>query len=154
MASLTITDYSLAISGSHWSSTTTNCNKKSKSKLCCDRRSVGQSVLVSSTHLGLKTRFLFLSDSCRFADVVCPLWREVGSVVYNHCWSLPAQSLSGPSPAGLIAVFYCPRFEIPPTWRARSLYLYRSGTRWISYTPRHWVPFSSPPTTRRAATDW
>jgi hypothetical protein len=35
----------------------------SKSKLCYDRRSVGQSILVSSTHLVLTTRFLLLSDS-------------------------------------------------------------------------------------------
>jgi hypothetical protein len=42
---------------------------KSESKLCYDRRSVGQSVLVSSTHLGLTTRFLLLSDSCGFVDV-------------------------------------------------------------------------------------
>jgi hypothetical protein len=33
---------------------------KLKLKLCYDRRSVGQSVLESSTHLGLKTRFSFL----------------------------------------------------------------------------------------------
>jgi hypothetical protein len=33
----------------------------SESKLCYYRRSVGQSVLVSSTHLGPKTRFLLLS---------------------------------------------------------------------------------------------
>jgi hypothetical protein len=31
----------------------------------------------------------------------------------------------------------------PPTRRARSLYLYPPGTGWFSYTPRHWVPFSS-----------
>jgi hypothetical protein len=37
--------------------------------LCYDRRSVGQSVLVPSTHLGLTTRFLLLSDSCGFVDV-------------------------------------------------------------------------------------
>jgi hypothetical protein len=36
------------------------------------------------------------------------------------------------------------------TWRARSPELYPPGTGWPSYTPRHWVPFSSPPTTRRA----
>jgi hypothetical protein len=30
-----------------------------KSKLCYDRRSVGQSILVSGTHLGLKTRLFF-----------------------------------------------------------------------------------------------
>jgi hypothetical protein len=28
-----------------------------------------------------------------------------------------------------------------------------SGTGWLSYTPRHWVPFSSPPTTRRATVE-
>jgi hypothetical protein len=39
-------------------------NSKSKSKLYYDQRSVGQPVLVSSTHLVLTTRFLLLSDSC------------------------------------------------------------------------------------------
>jgi hypothetical protein len=42
---------------------------KSKSNLCYDRQSFGQSILVSSTHLWLKTRLFFLSDSCRFIDV-------------------------------------------------------------------------------------
>jgi hypothetical protein len=40
-----------------------------------------------------------------------------------------------------------------PTWRARSLYLYPPETGWPSYTPRHWVPFSSPPTTCRATVE-
>jgi hypothetical protein len=44
----------------------------------------------------------------------------------------------------------CVRFETSPTWRARSPYLYPPGTGWPSYTPRHWVPFSSPPMTRKA----
>jgi hypothetical protein len=30
---------------------------------------------------------------------------------YNCCWPSPAQSFSGPSPIGLVAIFYCPRFE-------------------------------------------
>jgi hypothetical protein len=34
-------------------------NASSKLKVCYDRRSFGQSVLVSSTHLGLTTKFLF-----------------------------------------------------------------------------------------------
>jgi hypothetical protein len=38
----------------------------------------------------------------------------------------------------------------PPTWRARSPYLYLPGTGWPSYAPKHWVPFSQPPTTRWA----
>jgi hypothetical protein len=71
-----------------------------------DRRSVGQSLLEESTHLGLTTRFLLPSDSCRF-----PFWREDGSVVYNCGWSSPAQSFSGPSRVGLVTIFYCLRFE-------------------------------------------
>jgi hypothetical protein len=57
-----------------------------------------------------------------------PLWREDGSVVYNCCWPSPAQSFSGPSPAGLMIIFYCLRFETPSTWRGRTPYLYLLGT--------------------------
>jgi hypothetical protein len=59
----------------------------------------------------------------------------------------------GPSPAELITIFYCLRLETPPTWRARSPYLYPPGTAWPSFNPRHWVTFSSPPTTRRATVE-
>jgi hypothetical protein len=45
------------------------------------------------------------------------------------------------------------QIRAPPYWRARSPYLYPPGTGWPSYTPRHWVPFLSPPTTRRAAVE-
>jgi hypothetical protein len=79
--------------------------------LCYDRRSVDQSVLESSTHLGLTTRSLLLSDSCVFVDVGRSLWREDGSVLYNCCWSSPAQSFSCPIPLVLLTIFYCLRFE-------------------------------------------
>jgi hypothetical protein len=46
------------------------------------RRSVSQSVLVSSPHLGLTIRFLLLSVTCGLVDVGRCLWREVGSVFY------------------------------------------------------------------------
>jgi hypothetical protein len=88
-------------------------------------------------------RQLILFSNWTFLVIVLmqhPLWREDGSVVYNFCWSSPAQSFSGPSL----------RFGTPKTWRARSPYLYPPGTGRPGYTPRHWVPFSSPPTTRRA----
>jgi hypothetical protein len=62
-------------------------------------------------HLTPKTRCLLLSDICGFVDMGRPLWREDGSVVYNCCWSSPAHSFSGPSPAGLMSIFYCFRFE-------------------------------------------
>jgi hypothetical protein len=86
---------------------------------------------------GLRADFYY-SDSCVFVDVGSFLWREDGSVVYNCCWTSPAQSLSGPSPIGLENIFYCLRFETPPTWRTRSTYLYSSGTGWPCYTPKHW----------------
>jgi hypothetical protein len=100
-------------------------------------------------HLGPKTRYLLLLDSWGFVDVGRSLWREEGSVVYDCCWTSPAQSFLGPSPAGLITTFYCPSFEDSTTWSARSLYLYPPGAGWPSYNPRQWVPFSSPPTTHR-----
>jgi hypothetical protein len=46
-----------------------------------------------------------------FVDLGRPLWREDGSVVYNCFLSSPAQSFSGPGSIGLVAIFYCLRFE-------------------------------------------
>jgi hypothetical protein len=61
-----------------------------------------QSAILSwcQARVGPKTRFL---------DVGHPFWREDGSVVNSCCWPSPAQSFSGPSPAGLITIFYCLR---------------------------------------------
>jgi hypothetical protein len=61
--------------------------------------------------------------------------------------------VAGPSPAGLMTIFNCLRFETPPTLMATSPYLHPPGTGCPGYTPRHWVPFSSPPTTRRATVE-
>jgi hypothetical protein len=119
---------------------------KSRSYVTTD----GQSVSVSSTHLGSKTSSFLLPDNCGFVDVGRPLWREDGSSVYNCCWSSPAQSFSGPSPSGLMTIFYCLRFETAPTWRAMYPYLFPPGIGRPSYTPRYWVAFSSPLTARRA----
>jgi hypothetical protein len=83
----------------------------SKSKLYYDRRSAGQSVLEQSTHLGLTTRSWLLSDSCGVVGLGRPLWREDGFAVCNCYWPSPAQSFSGQSPAGLVAILYCLRFE-------------------------------------------
>jgi hypothetical protein len=82
------------------------------------------------------SNFIFQLNTCGY----CPY----GSVIYNCCWSSPVQSFSGPSPTGLMTTIYCLRFETPLTWRARSPHLYSPRTGWSSYTPRHWVPFSSP----------
>jgi hypothetical protein len=49
--------------------------------------------------------------------------------------------------------YFTVSFEAPPTWKARSPYLYHPGTGWPSYTPGHWVPFLSPLTARKAAVE-
>jgi hypothetical protein len=49
---------------------------------------------------------------------------QVWSVNYNCCWPSPEQSFLVPSPTGLMAIFYCPRLETRPIWRARSPYFY------------------------------
>jgi hypothetical protein len=79
---------------------------KNKIKFMLRPTAVGQSVLVSSTHLALTTGFLLLSESCGFVDVGRSLWRENESVIYNCCWSSPAQSFLGPIPAGPVTIFY------------------------------------------------
>jgi hypothetical protein len=106
---------------------------KSKSKLYFDRQSVGQSVLVSGTHLGPATNFSlslfdYFLDSFGFVDVGRPLWREVGSVLFSFCQASPVQPFSDLSPTGLMSIVIVSIFETPPTWRARFLYLFPPGT--------------------------
>jgi hypothetical protein len=117
--------------------------------LCYDRRSVGQSVLVSRPIWGTRP------DLCYCQTVAGLLiWGALSVEKAGLSFTMPA----GPRQRSHSQVrvprdscqFYCLRFETPPTWRARSSYLYPPGTGWPSYTPRHWVLFSSPPKTRRA----
>jgi hypothetical protein len=87
-------------------------NKVKKSKLYYDRQSVGQSVLVSGTHLGLATNFShsffdYILDSFGFVDVGRPLWREVWSVLLSFCQASPAQPFSYLSPTALMSIVYC-----------------------------------------------
>jgi hypothetical protein len=88
---------------------------KFKFKLIYDRRSVGQSVLVSAPIWSPLPHFDFLSDNCWFLYVGHPLWREDVSVIYSYnCfWALPKQSLLGRSPAEL-RPYFTVSFEIPP----------------------------------------
>jgi hypothetical protein len=96
------------------------------------------------------SNFIFQLNTCSYSPYIKSSQTRGWACVYNCCWSSPAQSFSGPNPAGLMTIFYCLKFETPPTWRARSPYLYPPGTEWPGYNPRHWVPFWSTPTTRRA----
>jgi hypothetical protein len=87
------------------------------SVLYYDRRSVGQSVLVSSSHLWLMTRFFHCQTIAGFLYGTPSL--TIGRVCLLQCT--------------IYNTFYCFRFE------TTSLYLYPPGTGWPGYTPRHWV---------------
>jgi hypothetical protein len=50
-------------------------------------------------------------------DVGRPLWQEDGPVVYNCCWTLSAQSISGLNPTGIMTTFYYLKFALPQTGR-------------------------------------
>jgi hypothetical protein len=71
-----------------------NYYRLSKVKVTLRPRSVGQSIQVSDLHLGPATNFSFTSLKIILIFVVfsmvCPLWREGGSVIYGCCWSYPA----------------------------------------------------------------
>jgi hypothetical protein len=54
---------------------------------------------------------------------------------------LASAVIPGPSPAGLMTLLYCLKFETPLTWKIRSPYLYPLGTRWPNYTPGTRFPF-------------
>jgi hypothetical protein len=113
-------------------------------KLCYDRRSIGQSVLMSSTHLGPKNRILLLSDSFGFVLMWGALSDERTGVSFQLLLALASAVILGSKSRGPMSIFYCLRFETRPIWRARSPHLYPPGSGWPSYTPRHWVPFLLP----------
>jgi hypothetical protein len=87
------------------------------------------------THVGLQR--LNISDermSLSFIIAAVPRQRSHSQVrVHRDSW--PHYSLSDS--------------RLPPIWRARTPIYILPWTGWRDYTPRHWVPFSLPPTTRR-----
>jgi hypothetical protein len=100
----------------------TSQTSKSKSKLCYDRFSVGQSVLVSNPHLSPKTRFVLLSNSYAFSKGgVCRL--QLSLVLANavilgsqsrgtHDHILLSQIRDSPNLEGQVLVFISPRNRV------------------------------------------
>jgi hypothetical protein len=72
-----------------------------------------------------------------------PLWQKDGSVIFSAI----THRLESRRTHNHILLTH---LRLPPTWRARSPYLYPPGTGWPSYTAGHWVPFLSPLMTLKA----
>jgi hypothetical protein len=110
-----------------------------------------QSVLLGDNPLETHTsNFIFQLNTCHCSPYVTSF--------LTRGWVLSFTIAAGPrqrshSPAEFMTTFYCLIFDTPPTWRAKSPYLYPAGTEWPGYTPGHWVPFSSPATNRRATVE-
>jgi hypothetical protein len=113
------------------------CQVKSKSKFCYHRLLVDQSILVSSPHLGPNTRFLFLS----VAGLLCgsPSLTRGRVCRLQLLLTLARAVILGPESRWTQDNILLN----PPTLKARTPHLYPPATGWPSYTPRHWVPFSS-----------
>jgi hypothetical protein len=110
-------------------------------KIIYDRQSVGESVLVSGTHLDPATNFSFVLkfslDSCGFVILYRPLWREDVSVIYCTIASGPCQSShSWVEVPQNSRPYFTVSFETPPTRRANSPYLYPPGTGGPQLYPR------------------
>jgi hypothetical protein len=108
-----------------------------RSYFTTDGRSVSQYVLVSSTFVGLATRYYFLSECCclKFAVLfLCGALSDERTGLQFAVWSL-----NGPSRSETVTILYCLNWDPPPTWRARFPYLYPPGAGWPSYTPGHRV---------------
>jgi hypothetical protein len=84
-------------------------------KLSYDRRSVAQPILVSGSHLELMTRFFFQSWQLRVSWYGAPSLTRgwIYSTLVNCFWALPEHSLSGPSPAETMTIFYCLIWDSP-----------------------------------------
>jgi hypothetical protein len=118
-----------------------------ESKLRYDRRSVGQSVVVSSTHLGPKTRFFLLS--------VCGLlmWGTHSDERTGLSFTIAVGPRQRSYSWVLVPWDSRPYFTVSDS---RLLHPGGSGSRiYISQEqggpfipPRYWAPFSSPPTTQ------
>jgi hypothetical protein len=86
------------------------------------RLTVSQYVLVSSTLVGLATRYYFLSGYCCLKFAVLYLLGALSDERTGLQFAV--YSLNCPSRSQPETILYCLSSETPPTWRARFPYLY------------------------------
>jgi hypothetical protein len=66
---------------------------------------------------------------------------------------LASEVILGSEYSGIRDHILLSHIRLSPNLEDQVPYLYPPGTGWPGYNPRHWTPFSSPPTTPRAAVE-
>jgi hypothetical protein len=127
----------------------TNCLFSLKLKLNYDRNSVGQ----SGTHLGPATNFFFLLEiffrQLRVCYFVAPsLTRGRVCILLLLLVLASAVSLRFKSHGTQDHILFFQFLRLPQPGEPGP-----PGRGWPRYTPRYWVPFPSPLTTRRATVE-
>jgi hypothetical protein len=84
---------------------------RSKSKLCYDRRLVGQSILVTSPIWGPRPCICYCQA---VADLL--IWEALSDERMGLWFTIATGPRQPPSHGGLMTIFYGLRFETPPTW--------------------------------------
>jgi hypothetical protein len=114
------------------------------SKLRYDRRSVGQSVLVSSPHLGPK-------KNCYYCQTFTGLLMWGG--LSDERTGLSFTVAAGPRQSSHSLVRVLSQTRDSANLEGQTTVFVSPRTWWPGYTSRHWVPFSSPSTARRATVE-
>jgi hypothetical protein len=125
---------------------------KLKLKLSCDLPSVGQSVLVSGSHLQLMTRCFSVLTIAGF--LMCGVLSDerIGLYLLVQLLLVLVRAVTFRFKSRRTRDHILLSHLESPNLEARSPFI-SPGTGWPSYTPRHWVPFSSSLTARRAAVE-
>jgi hypothetical protein len=118
---------------------------ESESELLYDWRSTAnQFVLATGPSRPTTSNFIFQLNTCGYSSYVeSSLTRGWGLSFTIAAVFSSAVILRFESRGAHDHILYRLRFETPPTWRTRSLYLYPPGTGWPGFTPRHWVHLNS-----------
>jgi hypothetical protein len=115
---------------------------ESESELLYDWRFTANQFVLAISPLRLTTNnFIFQLNACGYSPYV--------TSAITRGWVCHLQTLLVLASAVILRSesseprdhFCCLRFETPPTWRARSPYLYPPGIGWSGYTPGTGSPF-------------
>jgi hypothetical protein len=121
-----------------------NVNIRCRSHFTSEVQSVSMSWY--RAHSGLVTRCYFLSECCCQKVAVLFLWGALSDDRTDLQFAM--QSFNGPSRAEPVTVLYS-LIGDSPNLEGQAPVFIPPGTGWPSYTPRHWVPYTSPLTTLR-----